>query len=562
VEAQLRTRGTDLAHATHVTFAATVIGPDSIGPHEIRVIAHTAGDSPGFESVPIIGAILGPPAFTPAASLQVIGATNPTPPSGDAWPYEIVFNNRVTDSETLGSVQGLAAFHNGGWDYPICSREWNQVTEPGEDYDDESVAFSGWLLDPDRSGADVPFTHPFGNDWEGMVALDDNYTGLLGSGNVVPDSDGQIAKVQAPKLGITVPEGGFLGVETDQRCVPADLDPYSGNIVAGDRIAVLGRWIVDAGHSVTLPGSEQKSYRTEVHPPLVMAIGGTRTGESGELITRILLTSRPFLVKQLFTTDINTIWDDSAPDDGPVLVHFTHELDKLHTFIPDSLSIEAHPKIAAKPFRGEHSIHMQVRPPAPASRHVAPVEEIEVKFQFTHRDGVDVQVVGTEYGVDLLLDLNSEEYPAPHHPDLGTRWPSAHELGPAQNLIYLEMLTSLIPSQVLESGGVSTATAEIALANGIETDYYQVPDVKVLDGGHQVGFVSVGQIPSGEGVILDNDQPYPVYGFLELRFHRPDTFTGGPVSNTPHEVSSSGNAVVRDDRNPKPSIDGPVVRDR
>ena len=38
---------------------------------------------------------------------------------------------------------------------------------------------------------------------------------------------------------------------------------------------MFGRWIVDAGHSVdsTTVG---KSYRAEVHPPLLMAIGAAR----------------------------------------------------------------------------------------------------------------------------------------------------------------------------------------------------------------------------------------------------------------------------------------------
>ena len=47
------------------------------------------------------------------------------------------------------------------------------------------VGASGWALDPRYSGGDVPFTHPFGFDWEFMLALDrptgepDKYTFLL-----------------------------------------------------------------------------------------------------------------------------------------------------------------------------------------------------------------------------------------------------------------------------------------------------------------------------------------------------------------------------------------------
>ena len=89
----------------------------------------------------------------------------------------------------------------------------------------------------------------------------------------------------------------------------------------GDRVAVFGRWIVDAAHHVDLLGGHGTSYRAEVHPPLLMAIGGTRRGADGELLTRIVFTSRPYLVEQVYTTDIETIYDDSASDDRTLLEH-------------------------------------------------------------------------------------------------------------------------------------------------------------------------------------------------------------------------------------------------
>jgi hypothetical protein len=115
-----------------------------------------------------------------------------------------------------------------GDDYPVCEREWNQVTAPGGDYDVDTAGFSGWLLQPEISGADVPFTHPFGRDWECMVALDKDYAGLLAAGNAVPDGiDATQAMEDAANLKICVPDGGLLAVETDGGCVPSALNARS-----------------------------------------------------------------------------------------------------------------------------------------------------------------------------------------------------------------------------------------------------------------------------------------------------------------------------------------------
>lgn len=62
-----------------------------------------------------------------------------------------------------------------------AQQEWKQVlpadlTNTAAHEADQEVSnlvgASGWALDPHYSGGDVPFTHPFGFDWEFMVALD------------------------------------------------------------------------------------------------------------------------------------------------------------------------------------------------------------------------------------------------------------------------------------------------------------------------------------------------------------------------------------------------------
>jgi hypothetical protein len=86
--------------------------------------------------------------------------------------------------------------------------EWKQVFDPhDEDYDQSNlVGATGWVLNPDFSKADFPFDHPFGFDWEFMLALDrpaDNpakYTFLLARGNQSSDDDAAVSSC-TPALG-------------------------------------------------------------------------------------------------------------------------------------------------------------------------------------------------------------------------------------------------------------------------------------------------------------------------------------------------------------------------
>jgi hypothetical protein len=531
-----------------VRFAADVQVPSNPGPHEIRVVAIDGGGARGTATVTVVVQNVSPAAFTPQDSLQV-SVVNPAPPSSGDWAAEIVKANQSPLPESfLTGLQDLALWREKHTDYPICAREWVQVTDPANDYDIDTVGFSGWLLQPEISKRDVPFTHPLGNqpfgvDWECMVALDPEYAGLLAAGNIRPDgADGANAVLDAKTLGIKIPDGGLLAVETDSGCVPSALkpprpdDPFPDTVRVGDRIAVFGRWIADSAHHVDALGGTV-SYRSEVHPPLLMAIGGTRPTVPGDSLTRIVLTSRPYLVKQVYTTDTGTIYEDSAPDDGTLLNHLNNEMDKLtrmdiwHVGGPDSTSIEAHPKIASKPFQGTHLFRLTVRPPAPAG--LGAFTRVEVSFQFTCRSGVGVQVVGLDDHVDVLVSLNSATYQAPplppHHTDMWTKDRlKALDPDPAR-LITFDQIASILTLPIFRPPGfglIDLANAEQALARGVETEHYDVPDVDALDRSHAVPFVPVTQIPASAGVVIDDSQPYPVFGFLEIRRHRFDVFGG------------------------------------
>jgi hypothetical protein len=514
------------------TFSAVVPVPDRYGFYNLTAKAVMDNLKRLDASVTILRGDPAVSALTPQGSLEVT-ATNPAPPPGGAandWAVNIVENNQTP----IDSLLTAAVWNERRPDFPVCERQWTQVTAPREDYDDEPVAFSGWLLQPEISGDDVRLTHPFGFDWECMVAIDGAYQSLLAPGNAVPDGpDGQQAMVDAARLDVPVPTGGLLAVETDGGCVPLALNPAINFIRIGDRIAVLGRWIVDAGHSVLVAGPTPAhplgttSYRAEVHPPMLMAIGGTRQQPLGEPITRIMLTSRPFLAKQVYSVDTDAISDDNAPDDGGLLEHLNREIDKLHNAA--STTIEAHPKIAAKPFRGVHLFRMRVRPPAVSVVGGVLASELQVSFQFTCRSEVAVQVLPAADGVELVVVVNSLNYTPFPLPERQTVVVSKDELQDASALVTLEQIVSLFSLNV-----IGTVLTEQALAHGIETDGYAVPDVDVIDRSHAVGFVPAGNIPGGQGIVVDDSQPYPVFGWIEVRRHRPDVVTGGgPVLTSP-----------------------------
>jgi hypothetical protein len=86
--------------------------------------------------------------------------------------------------------------------------------------------------------------------------------------------------------------------------------------------------------------------------------------------------------------------------------------------------------------------------------------------------------------------------------------------GGAADLLTFEQIASLF-----EGSPVSAVVAEHALAHGIETDKYDVPDVNVMDRSHAVPFVNTNQIPAAQGIVINDNQPYPVVGFVEVRRH-------------------------------------------
>jgi hypothetical protein len=261
--------------------------------------------------------------------------------------------------------------------------------------------------------------------------------------------------------------------------------------------------------------------------------GSIATGATGgSAVTRVLFTSRPYLVSQRFTTDTDKIYVDTASDDGAFVEHMAKELAKANTVIL-STQVEAHPKIKSKPFQGVYLAHVVVRPPPSSggvgiggagTGGVVQTDRLSVSFQFTVRSGCAVQVISRAAdSVDVLIALNSAGYTSPDLPTRNERtWTrdDIAQLDPNAGDWYLKAEVWSAIVHLLGLGAILTPVVGAILARGIKTDQYdtsKMTSVNILDASRAVTAFA-DNIPSGQGVVQNDNQPYPIYGWLELRY--------------------------------------------
>ena len=308
----------------------------------------------------------------------------------------------------------------------------------------------------------------------------------------------------------------------------------------GDRLAIFGRWILDQGHGIPKDDDPNSHYRTEIHPPLLMATGSVQQDAAGGQFTRVLFMSRPFLPAQKYTVDPKDAYNDNAEDDGPLASHLKNEIAKVigvpFVGIPLSWMVEAHPKIKSFPFRGAHLLRVVIRPPVlPDSEALVPCQ-LALSFHFTIRGGCAVQVISTaKDSVDVLIALNEVGYTPFSLPERTERTYSRDQLdslsrGAGGAIFDVEALASGIA--LLLGGPGDAAKVALILERGIKTsEYARVPEIDILDRGNAAANVFADQIPAGVGVTVNDNQPYPVYGWLEAKWIRP--LTPGEIHTRP-----------------------------
>ena len=469
------------------------------------------------------------PLLAPQNILEIVNVMSADWLAGTATALQALLNSLLPGTVASTGVLGDNTF-------PLFQpSEWIQPLAPSTEYDDDVVAATGWAVNPRVVSGDFPFSHPFHNsindtpwDFEFSLAMDrpvgnpSQFDFLLTAGNKAPSGatdERAMDENYANDWGLVFPLG-LLGVEMDSANIPRG---FINGVQPGNRMAVFGRWIVDTGHTLsTVSGA--KVCRAEIHPPLLMA-----TASMTDLnTTRVLFTSRPFLVGDTYTPDLNTIYDDSVAGDGSFRKHIAIEVGKVNTTIPilgipvSSIFVEAHPKIKSLPFRGPHLMHLLVRPPARPA--VTELEHLEVSYCFTVRSGCSVEVTQSAPDtIDVYVVMNSAGYKTYPLPANNVRTWSTGELavlnssaGTGYDVGYI-----LSTAVQLETGGlIAAGVVDYILSRGIKSDAYaslnDVVDISSTQGS--VTIAAGSGFPLNVGITHNDNQPFPVYGWLEAKW--------------------------------------------
>lgn len=442
-----------------------------------------------------------PPVVVAPREILDIVWTNPPPPDQRQpdWATQIVGGK--------GTFPANASF------------EWLQVLDPGQEYDDIPVGATGWVVQPDVASDDFYFSHPWGNDFEFFLALDVpreghpedvNYGTLLAPGNSVDVTN-------AGKLGVPT---NVLGVEMEAPLVPGDV---LRSIHEGDRAAVFGRWIIDTGHYFVSPPQLEKppdpGFRAEIHPPILMA---TANVDPSTGATRAIFASRPYLTGQTFGS-LDTIYQDGVDDNGPFYSHMKSEVTKV--LADTSLSVEAHPKIKSKPFRGDHLFRVIVRPTLTPQRSPdLPPLHLAISFKFTVRTGCSVEVTTDGEAVNVWIAMDSAGYAPPQLPPRNEIVLTQDELT-APNASGAEAAESAF-DEAHEAADLKLVLAGLAgitwgSLDSVQTDSYDAVSYNMLGrDGAVINATSANLVP-GRGIVTDENQVYPVTGWLEVGWQAP-----------------------------------------
>jgi len=160
----------------------------------------------------------------------------------------------------------------------------------------KEMMISGVVHDVNRGLIDLPFDHPWSGDLTFNVELDPQYAALAkvlgpGPGNGAGRLHVELEQGQLPHVARTAgPASGQTWLDSstaNAQGVPDGFVPLEG-----DRVAAMGRWIIDCGHT---------DYSAELHPLTFLAFGHE---EGGRTVTHVL--ANPYRVAQVYTPDPST----------------------------------------------------------------------------------------------------------------------------------------------------------------------------------------------------------------------------------------------------------------
>jgi hypothetical protein len=175
------------------------------------------------------------------------------------------------------------------------------------------VVVSGTVVDSVLGTGDFPFDHTMGSDFNADVRLDEPFLGVgQEDAEVIENVHIELAAGQLPH---TVTEPGPERRDWRDMTAAARRNLQDGFVARkGDRVLVMGSWIVDCGHT---------NFQTEIHPITFLAIARTE-GDA----TVVHIFYNPWRETQLYNPDVTKAIDFDRPDrlDDPTSVPFPNFL--------------------------------------------------------------------------------------------------------------------------------------------------------------------------------------------------------------------------------------------
>ncbi|MBF6557918.1 MAG: hypothetical protein IVW52_17555 [Acidimicrobiales bacterium] len=363
----------------------------------------------------------------------------------------------------------------------------------------KEMMVSGVVHQVNRGLIDLPFDHPWSGDLTFDIGLDPEYAPLakvLGPSTGGGGSGRLHVELEQGQLPHVVRDARRASGQTWLASSTANAKGVQNGFVPreGDRVAAMGRWIIDCGHP---------DYSAELHPLTFLAFGHS---QGGRTVTHVL--ANPYRVAQVYTPDpsATNLVNDAARLAAPGVKTFTA------FFVDEVLRL-----IGAGPPGGgcctDHlraPVDVEATRPAPAPWLVcAPKTATENGLTVTSR-------FVTRPGVKIRLHPN----PANGCVRVETRiGPSYIALDPP--LRDCVMPWDFLNQQAAAAAGVPSLDVRSVIKSFVPPAFQSKVDINPTTNCFDaLAGPTLGPPGQGHSVEVRADQPFPFYGVIEVGRHR------------------------------------------